>query len=161
MTDDFVRAIFDDPALVHSNASLICPSEMVLIGSNTSICKESGNWEPDPSKVECRGQFHLWLCDCQSFIKLAQCGPPTLNGAMLPYTSTTEGANVILLCQKIDRTTLINDSYTVLTCSEDGNWEPNPGNFCTIATGTVIIIIICEGAWELKGTYSIWSHNQI
>ena len=78
----------------------------------------------------------------QSFIKLAQCGPPTLNGAMLPYTSTTEGANVILLCQKIDHTTLINDSYTVLTCSKDGNWEPNPGNFCTIATDTVIIIIM-------------------
>ena len=56
VTDDSVRVNFDDPALVDSNASFSCPSEKVLIGSNTATCMESGYWEPDPYEVECQGE---------------------------------------------------------------------------------------------------------
>ena len=53
--DDSVRVIFDDPALVGTKASFICPSGLVRFGSNESTCMENGYWEPDPREFECEG----------------------------------------------------------------------------------------------------------
>ena len=30
-----------------------CPPGLVLNGSNTAICMENGEWEPDPSRLIC------------------------------------------------------------------------------------------------------------
>jgi hypothetical protein len=43
--------------------TLNCLSGLILIGSNTSICTENGEWEPNPREVECvrSGQNYLNL----------------------------------------------------------------------------------------------------
>ena len=41
---------------VNTSLSFRCKSpETVLAGSNSSICMENGNWEPDPRDIECKG----------------------------------------------------------------------------------------------------------
>ena len=43
------------PTIIGTNVTLSCmPGHgMVQIGPNSSICMESGEWEPDPSEVHC------------------------------------------------------------------------------------------------------------
>ena len=77
--------------------------------------------------------FHCFFL----FYNLANCGSPSqpTNGIIIPYSSTTEGARVIFVCRNIYHNTFREDNYTVSTCSKQGNWEPNPGNFCAITAG--------------------------
>ena len=35
--------------------TISCPSGFVLNGSNTSVCTENGEWEPDPGGLACIG----------------------------------------------------------------------------------------------------------
>ena len=41
-----------------TNITFICPFGRVLIGANTSICTENGEWEPDPRGLKCSGKDH-------------------------------------------------------------------------------------------------------
>ena len=70
MTDESVGIILDDPALVDTNASFTCPSELVLTGPISSTCMESGYWEPDPREVECKGECYGCMHLSQRFVML-------------------------------------------------------------------------------------------
>ena len=60
---------YSEPALNGTVASLGCPPGLILSRSNNeTVCNEKGEWEPDPSIVECytsedfpRGDFLLQL----------------------------------------------------------------------------------------------------
>ena len=55
--EDSVRVIgFKEPALRGSNVTLACPAGMTLNGPDTLLCMGSGEWEPDPNKVECKNE---------------------------------------------------------------------------------------------------------
>ena len=58
MTDDRVRVVLDnDSALVGTNATFECLSGLAFSGpSYISTCMENGEWEPDPSQIECIGK---------------------------------------------------------------------------------------------------------
>ena len=43
---------YTDPAIEGTIVTYGCPFEYVF---NTATCMESGEWEPDPKKVECKG----------------------------------------------------------------------------------------------------------
>ena len=64
----------------------------------------------------------------------ANCGHPKspLDGYILPYTSTLEGARVIFACQ--NSTQALNSQqyeleYSTL-CNSNGKWEPDPTELC-------------------------------
>ena len=40
-----------------SQITLTCPPGMILIGPNTSLCLERGEWEPDPREAKCTGCY--------------------------------------------------------------------------------------------------------
>lgn len=66
---------------------------------------------------------------------LVNCGTPPepSNGIIIPYTSTTEGVEVFFICRSVyHKDSLLEDNYTVSVCSKDGQWEPNPSNFCAL-----------------------------
>ena len=44
-----------NPVILGTNITFHCPSELLLIGPNTSTCTENKEWEPDPRAVECKG----------------------------------------------------------------------------------------------------------
>ena len=67
---------------------------------------------------------------------IASCGPPSTppNGYIFPYTSTIEGSVVTFVCQNNDHQTLF-ENFTTAVCNQQGNWEPSPGDFCTVTSG--------------------------
>lgn len=46
---------YHNPAVLGANATLICPFDQKLIGPNITTCVETGEWEPDPRNVKCKG----------------------------------------------------------------------------------------------------------
>ena len=55
VTNSFLRVMrFHYPAIVGVNTTLSCLSGMKLTGPNTLTCMETGRWEPDPTKIECK-----------------------------------------------------------------------------------------------------------
>ena len=46
---------YSDPALEGTSVIFGCPSGLILLGSNISICMENGQWNPDPANFACRG----------------------------------------------------------------------------------------------------------
>ena len=65
-----------------------------------------------------------------------------MNGVIIPYESTAEGARVFFICQNINPNSVLGSNYTVSTCSKEGNWEPNPRNFCTKITPGIEIKLV-------------------
>ena len=60
----------------------------------------------------------------------ANCGPivPPINGYIMNnYTSTLEDANVTFVCEQNMDT---EQTFIMASCSAEGNWEPNPSEFC-------------------------------
>ena len=51
-----------EPAMEGAAVTLVCPPRYTLIGPNTTMCMGNGEWEPDPSEVECKGTY------CKSFV---------------------------------------------------------------------------------------------
>ena len=45
-----------DLFLEGTSVTFSCPPGLVLIGHSTSTCMGSGEWEPDPTEVECKGE---------------------------------------------------------------------------------------------------------
>ena len=43
------------PAIEGTSVTFSCPPELVLTGSNTSMCMRNGEWEPDPQELKCLG----------------------------------------------------------------------------------------------------------
>ena len=43
------------PALEGATVTFGCAPQYILMGPNTTTCMENGEWEPDPSEVECKG----------------------------------------------------------------------------------------------------------
>ena len=68
----------------------------------------------------------------------ANCGPlsPPPNGHISPYTSTLEGAEVMLLCQNGLQSSL-KENQTTVVCNHEGNWEPAPADICSEASGII------------------------
>ena len=46
-----------NPAIEGTNVTFSCPHGLVLNGSNTSTCMRNGEWEPDPQKWRCLGDY--------------------------------------------------------------------------------------------------------
>ena len=51
-----VIADYSHPAIEGTNVSFSCPPGLVLTGPSVSMCMGNGEWEPDPSQVECNGK---------------------------------------------------------------------------------------------------------
>ena len=56
------------PAMEGTTVIFKCPSQYDLIGPNTTVCMENGEWEPDPREVECKGiavpcMYNIKICD--------------------------------------------------------------------------------------------------
>ena len=68
-----------DLTLEGTNTTFSCPPGMVLTGPTTATCMGNGEWEPDPTEVQCKGgniimaQFIILLCI------VADCGAPSIN----------------------------------------------------------------------------------
>ena len=59
LNDDSKRLVIADyshPAIEGTNVSFSCPPGLVLTGPSTSMCMGNGEWEPDPSQVNCIGK---------------------------------------------------------------------------------------------------------
>ena len=55
-SDDFVRVSSNrNPAIEGTTIIFSCPDWLILIGSNTSICMENGEWEPELKGTNCKG----------------------------------------------------------------------------------------------------------
>ena len=58
------------------------------------------------------------------------------------YTSTLEDANVTFVCeQNFNR-----EIFAVASCNIEGNWDPNPSEFCSDNTGIVcacVCVCVC------------------
>ena len=50
----------DIPVMEGINVSFRCRSEFKLSGPNLSTCGSNGEWEPDPSEVECKQKGVLY-----------------------------------------------------------------------------------------------------
>ena len=46
------------PAIEGTTVTFKCLSQYDLIGPNTTVCMENGEWEPDPREVECKGKAY-------------------------------------------------------------------------------------------------------
>ena len=44
---------YNDLPVEGSTVRFSCPPGLVLIGPNSAICLENGEWEPDPSQLMC------------------------------------------------------------------------------------------------------------
>jgi hypothetical protein len=61
------------PVMEGINVSFSCNADLVLSGPSSSTCMGNGEWEPDPSMVECRGNDNtihiiIYACSrCESF----------------------------------------------------------------------------------------------
>ena len=44
---------YDGLPIEGSTVRFSCPPELVLVGPNSAICTENGEWEPDPSGFMC------------------------------------------------------------------------------------------------------------
>jgi hypothetical protein len=73
----------------------------------------------------------------------------TLSGHVSPYSSTLEGATVAFtyMCENnVNGQSFSLDGTAV--CNRDGNWEPNPANFCGKSSGInneTLLTCIIEG----------------
>ena len=56
---DVIVVGYEDPALEGENVTFTCLSGAILSRSNSSTCMENGEWEPDPSEVECTHEHEL------------------------------------------------------------------------------------------------------
>ena len=46
---------YSDLALEGASVTFACPPGLIMVGSNTSICTENGQWNPDPATATCKG----------------------------------------------------------------------------------------------------------
>ena len=50
-----VMGYTDNPVFQRTEVTFSCPPGFTLLGANLSICQDSGQWEPDPRKMHCKG----------------------------------------------------------------------------------------------------------
>ena len=68
----------------------------------------------------------------------ANCGvppPPPVNGHIIPYTNTLEGAVVIYVCWTVhqeENTTVCAEINTIAVCERNGNWGLDSQDRCSI-----------------------------
>ena len=53
---------YGKPTLEGEGVRFSCPTELVLIGPNSTTCTGHGEWEPDPREVVCKGKIHVHIC---------------------------------------------------------------------------------------------------
>ena len=62
---------YEGPAIAGDYITFTCPSGLVLNGSNSSMCVENGEWEPDPREVNCISELYMTIvgtyCKCQKY----------------------------------------------------------------------------------------------
>ena len=46
---------FSDPATSGILVTFSCSENLVLVGPNSSMCMDNGQWEPDPREIKCIG----------------------------------------------------------------------------------------------------------
>ena len=57
MTNKNITVVgYKKPAIEGSTIHFICPPQLDLCGSRTSICSADGQWKPDPREIECKGE---------------------------------------------------------------------------------------------------------
>ena len=49
----------DSPPIKGQLITYTCPPGFILTGPNASVCMGNGEWEPDPSQMNCRGNKSL------------------------------------------------------------------------------------------------------
>ena len=126
------------PAMKGAYVSYICPRGLTLTGPRRSTCMGNGNWEPDPRKVECKGErntiiiiyfLKIQLSINRGYSYVANCGRPPLpkNGHnIIPYTNTLEGAIVTYVCWEVHQewnTSVCAEINTTAVCNRNGDWE--------------------------------------
>ena len=50
---------YHEPAVEGSTVAFVCPPELHLSGSRTSVCTREGKWVPDPTKVACMYWYNI------------------------------------------------------------------------------------------------------
>ena len=52
-SDVIIVVGYEDPALKGENITFTCPTGAIISGPNSSMCMESGEWEPDLRELDC------------------------------------------------------------------------------------------------------------
>ena len=97
---------------------------MVLTGPTTATCMGNGEWEPDPTEVQCKSgniimaQFIILLCI------VADRGAPSINYSNINmsflHNSTLEGSLLMFRCEESS------SSMIIAQCHRNASWYPNP-----------------------------------
>ena len=59
---------YGKPILEGEGVWFSCPTELVLIGPNSTTCMERGEREPDPKEVVCKGKVHVHIYRSQQLL---------------------------------------------------------------------------------------------
>ncbi len=51
---------YRNPAIEGTIVTFSCPNELILTGSNTSMCMRNGEWEPDPKRNRCESESSIF-----------------------------------------------------------------------------------------------------
>ena len=55
--DTIIIESYMEPAMEGAILTFECLPQYVLIGPNNTTCMGNGEWEPDPTEVECKGMI--------------------------------------------------------------------------------------------------------
>ena len=74
---------------------------------------------------------------------IANCGAPSppQDGLIYPYTDTLKGAKVTYMCLNNNGLSL-EDNNSVAVCNQEGYWEPNPRDACSVNSSKAWITIV-------------------
>ena len=98
----------------------------------------------------CAKYYHEFLFiahfDFHHLTEILACDPPSspLNGYIIPYTSTVEGATVTYVFQmsnKIGHHSVCADVNFTAVCNNNGQWEPASGDVCFDSPGNGSMVI--------------------
>ena len=117
-----------DLTLEGTNITFSCPPGMVLTGPTTVTCMGNGEWEPDPTEVQCKGWniiMALFTILIMLLCNVADCGAPSINyysniNISFLYTSTLEGSLLTFWCEESSSNVII------AQCHRNASWYPNP-----------------------------------
>ena len=76
--------------------------------------------------------------DAAAYLRIAICEDPShpSSGYVLPYTNTSEGARLEVVCLT-EINGLQREIITTVVCTHEGNWDPNPKYACRSSLATL------------------------
>ena len=73
--DNIIVTDYVAPAVEGTIVTVECPPRYVLIGPNGTTCMGNGEWEPDPSEVECRSMYIIHVLGSSPLSLCSQATP--------------------------------------------------------------------------------------